>query len=332
MKKILLTSQKNFFKGNMHCHSTFSDGKLTPEELKREYKANGYSFIAITDHEHINNNSYLDDENFITITSGEFAIKEFPEQSTLKNQKMRVCHLNFYAKEQNNDLSVCWNYVYDHYSTGERRANIKKLSDNYERIYSAEGINDMIRIANENGFFVTYNHPRWSLENYSNYSKYEGLWAVEVLNGACHSSGIYEYNINVHDDFLRDGKKIFISAGDDNHSPGRHHMYLAYVVVNTEKKLSYEAIIEALLRGDFYTSAGPEIKELYIEDNKVHVQSSDAKAIFLSTAGRRHAAKRAEEGEYVNEAVFEIFPEDEYFRIDILDEHGNRADSQAYFI
>ena len=90
MKKVLLTSNKAFYKGNMHCHSTFSDGNMTPEELKEHYKKNGYSFLAITDHEHINNNSYLDDEEFITITSCELAIKEFPEQSTLKNQKMRV--------------------------------------------------------------------------------------------------------------------------------------------------------------------------------------------------------------------------------------------------
>ena len=75
MKKVLLTSQKAFYKGNMHCHSTLSDGKMTPEELKEHYKKHGYSFLAITDHEHVNNNSYLDDEEFITITSAEIAIK-----------------------------------------------------------------------------------------------------------------------------------------------------------------------------------------------------------------------------------------------------------------
>ena len=94
MKKILLDASKGFYKGNMHCHSTLSDGKMTPEELKEFYKARGYSFLAITDHDHINDNSYLNDESFLTITSGEFAIKEFAEQSTLVNQKMKCAHFN----------------------------------------------------------------------------------------------------------------------------------------------------------------------------------------------------------------------------------------------
>ena len=42
MKRILLTSDKNYYKANLHCHSTNSDGKMTPEEVKNYYKANGY--------------------------------------------------------------------------------------------------------------------------------------------------------------------------------------------------------------------------------------------------------------------------------------------------
>ena len=35
MEKILFGAKKNVYKGNMHCHSTLSDGKYSPEELKR---------------------------------------------------------------------------------------------------------------------------------------------------------------------------------------------------------------------------------------------------------------------------------------------------------
>lgn len=333
MKKILLTSKNNFFKGNMHCHSNFSDGKMSPEELKKYFKDRGYAFLAITDHEFTYNHAELDDQDFITITSTELSIKEFQNVSTRDYRKMKVCHLNLYAKAQDNDLTPCYNEFCDKYSRGELRAKIKaRHHENYDRIYSAEGINDVIRIANENGFFVTYNHPRWSLENYAQYSKYEGLWGVEVINGSCNVMGIHEYNINVHDDLLRDGKRVFISAGDDNHSESGDDACLAYVMVNTEKKLSYSAIIDALLSGSFYTSEGPEIRELYVENGMVYIKTSDAKIISLSTEGRRSAAKRADEGVCVNEAVFELCDDDGYFRIDVLDEKGRRADSQAYFI
>ena len=37
MKKFLLPEMGNFYKANLHCHSTISDGKLTPAELKKIY-------------------------------------------------------------------------------------------------------------------------------------------------------------------------------------------------------------------------------------------------------------------------------------------------------
>ncbi|MEH6361649.1 MAG: PHP domain-containing protein, partial [Amylibacter sp.] len=39
-----------FYRGNLHTHSTLSDGILEPAEVCRRYKAEGYDFIALTDH------------------------------------------------------------------------------------------------------------------------------------------------------------------------------------------------------------------------------------------------------------------------------------------
>ena len=47
MKKILLDSSKPFFKANLHCHSTLSDGIMSPEQLKSVYKANGYDIALV---------------------------------------------------------------------------------------------------------------------------------------------------------------------------------------------------------------------------------------------------------------------------------------------
>lgn len=328
--KILFGGKKNFYKGNMHCHSNLSDGKLTPEELKDYYKSKGYSILAITDHEHINNNSYLDDEDFLTITSCEIAIKEFPQESTLKNLDMKVCHLNLYAKEQDNDYNVCYNEVYDHFSAKERRADLKRPKTDFERVYGVDGINDIIKTANENGFFVAYNHPRWSLENYGDYGGYEGLWGVEIFNTSCNVGGMYEYDINVVDDFLRDGKRVFASSGDDNHNRD-DDSFGSFVMVNSNN-LQYGEIINSLLNGDFYTSTGPEIYEISVEDMRVIVKCSDAKKINLSTRGRRIASVSAKNDKIINEATFDLKETDGYFRISVLDSVGKRADSQSYFL
>ena len=75
----------------------------------------------------------------------------------------------------------------------------------------------------------------------------------------------------------------------------------------------------------------PTIDELYVEDGKVYIKCSDAKRISYSTKGRRTKAVNAMDG-YVNEAVFEIKDTDEYFRIDVMDEQGRRANTQAYYL
>lgn len=40
-----------WYKGNLHTHTTRSDGKLEPEDVVGWYDKNGYDFLAITDHD-----------------------------------------------------------------------------------------------------------------------------------------------------------------------------------------------------------------------------------------------------------------------------------------
>ena len=39
-----------FFKGNLHTHSTRSDGALTPAEVCGFYREKGYDFLCLSDH------------------------------------------------------------------------------------------------------------------------------------------------------------------------------------------------------------------------------------------------------------------------------------------
>ena len=45
-----LAGEGRWLRGNLHTHTTVSDGKLTPEECIRLYKEKGYDFLCITDH------------------------------------------------------------------------------------------------------------------------------------------------------------------------------------------------------------------------------------------------------------------------------------------
>ncbi len=336
--KILLDNKKNFYKANLHCHSTFSDGKLTVEEIKQQYKAKGYSIVAFTDHEHLIDNSHLDDDDFLSITSCEIAIKEFANQSTLKNYNMKVCHLNFYALEQHNNVTPCYSSVYDHYVNDSNRELIS-FEKEYDRKYSTDEINKIIKIANDSGFIVSYNHPSWSLENANDYIGYEGLFAVEIVNGGCVNAG-HNVDENVFDDLLRAGKHIYCTAADDNHNT--HGIAVpvgdsfgGWVCINADK-LDYSTIMKSLQKGDFYASSGPEIKFLSLDDNTVEMQTSPCNKIVFVTRGRRVASVKSEiecgASDKLTSAKFELRELDEYFRIRVETADGKAAYTQCYSI
>ncbi len=329
MKKILLDENKNYYKANLHCHTTESDGAMTPHEVKEQYKSRGYSVVAFTDHEHLIDNSYLNDESFLALTACEIAIKQFPEMSTLVKTDMKVCHLNFIAKKADNVDTPCYSSVYDHFWNEGNKDKIVHTCGEYNRVHSGKGISEMISIANEKGFLVTYNHPRWSLENACDYLGYEGLWAVEIFNTGVNRAGLYEYDINVFDDFLRKGDGIACVAADDNHNI--NDCFGGWVMINTSD-FTYDGIIEALENHNFYASTGPVIKSLVIEDNKAILTYEKGAYAAISCQSRRSEKIVAENKNGENVAIFDILPErDGYIRFDIVDAEGNRANTNAFF-
>ena len=50
-----------FFKGNLHCHTTVSDGKLSPDEVVALYRDLGYDFLALTDHRRLSAPTHLEE-------------------------------------------------------------------------------------------------------------------------------------------------------------------------------------------------------------------------------------------------------------------------------
>ena len=74
MKKYLLPENGSFYKANLHCHTTVSDGSLSPEDTKAVYKEQGYSIIAYTDHDVMIDHDDLRDESFLPLLGYEIEI------------------------------------------------------------------------------------------------------------------------------------------------------------------------------------------------------------------------------------------------------------------
>ena len=73
-RKYLITHEGNFYKANLHSHSTFSDGVLTPEQAKELYKSHGYSVYAYTDHVKLYDHRELTDPDFLVLVGYELGI------------------------------------------------------------------------------------------------------------------------------------------------------------------------------------------------------------------------------------------------------------------
>lgn len=330
--KILLDENKNYYKANLHCHTTNSDGTLTPEQIKRAYKLRGYSAVAFTDHEHVIDLSYLTDSDFVAILGCEIAIKENPKASTMSDPCMRATHLCLYAKKPNNTLTPCYCSVYDHFVTPSAEGKFTH-SGEYERRWCDEGIREIIDISHREGFLVSYNHPGWSLEDARTYLGYGNADFVEIFNTGSVKKGLYDDEA-AFAEMLRAGINIFCTAADDNHN--RHPLssplsdsFGGFIMINAEK-LGYKELISALEAGKFYASCGPEIYSLLLDGDKVKVRTSPVRQISCLSRGRRSRAVIAHAGEELTEATFTLGSQYDGFRLKIEDFSGKKAYTQFY--
>ena len=321
MRNYLLPRDGRFYKGNMHSHSTLSDGNFTPEELKDIYKSNGYSVYAYSEHNEYHDLRHLDDADFVTLPAFEASLKHNYARSpfpALQEGLARVpaqaegIHMNMFAIDP--DKTTCAPYFAD-----------------IMEPFSVENINELIRRGNEAGFLVSYNHPHWSLNTASLYNNLEGLSAIELINGGSYRSSALDFTPHVMREMAWNGKRLVAIAGDDTHRPT--HFFQAWTMFKAPE-LSHKAIIEALQKGNCYTSTGPEIKELYVEDGVVHIKTSEAQGIYLATAGRRKASKLVpyDSDERVTEAEFLLDENDVFFHIIVKDMHGRPAATRIYYL
>lgn len=331
MKRYLLPENGKFYKANLHSHSTVSDGELTPGGMKALYKAQGYSILCCTDHEMMVPHHELSDDSFLMLTGFEIGFDEEKDDFL----DARVCDLCVIALSKSNVTQPCFHRTKYHNPKRNGEITFDENEPDFEREYSADSINEAIRICREKGFFVTYNHPSWSIEHYEDYIKYKGMNAMEICNYSSFIDGYDEYNSKAYDDFLRKNERIFCIAADDNHNRRDPNCRMwdsfgAFTMIKAEE-LTYESVADALKNGNFYSSQGPEIYSLYLEDDKLHVECSPADKVVCTVNRRRCMSRYNEETGEITHAVFELKPADGYFRVTVIDKNGLKADTNAYF-
>lgn len=335
MKRMLLPKEgTRFYKANLHAHTDLSDGTVTPEQVKEAYKAEGYSIVAYTDHEVLYDHSDLNDEDFLAVTSYEYAVSDGGNPFKFR----KTCHLNLYSLDPHNTVQVCHHPDAPWFLKDEElKKSFKFVGEPYNRWYSPECINEVIRTANEHGFIVCYNHPQWSMETYEDWSRFEGMFAIEVYNtGSAVVEGFFEHNFQIYDNLLRMGKKVYpIAADDSHHLRGKDHPlcenFGGFCMIAAEK-LGYGDVMESLQKGDFYASTGQLINEVSVEDDgTVTVRFPAAKEVLFRTACRHGLTVRGWAGQPIEEASFKVAPDDGFVYITVIGNDGRWAVTRAFY-
>ncbi len=334
MRRELLPAGAHLYRANLHMHTTVSDGRMTPEEVKAAYLQRGYSIVAFTDHDLIVPHNDLRDEHFLPITGCELAVTQASGEHT--RGRLKTYHINLYAKDPEkrlfSGLSVD-DVTLPHmqaYIPGEMR------EQHFPRDYSVACVNDLIARARAEGFLVSYNHPVWSLQSSLDWGELQGLWGIELYNTGAAQMG-YIDTVTPMEELLHSGSRVYPLATDDAHR--RSHCFGGWVTV-AAPALEYGAVMHALEKGDFYASTGPEIYGMTLEDGILTVSSSPVVAAYLTTERRYTKTRMGRAGAPICEMRFDLnaYFEDctpsappSYFRLMLSDSAGRQAWSRAYF-
>ncbi|CUH67342.1 Histidinol phosphatase of the PHP family protein [Thalassovita gelatinovora] len=288
-----------FWRGNLHTHSNLSDGCLSPEEVCRRYMAEGYDFISLTDH-------LIGQYNYPIADTVPFRDTDF---TTILGAE---CHS---GAMENGEL---WHIL----AVGLPADFTPPNAPGFHPIADQESGPQLAARAREAGAFVAVAHPQWSGMTLHDARSIEAAHAIEIYNHGC-AMGCDRPDGSFYADLLlSEGRDLTLVATDDAHFTEPDHFGGWVMVKATEN--DPKLLLDALKRGDFYSSQGPEIRSIDLSDEAIKVTCSSATAVIVQGHG---SAAQAVHGQSMTQAVIPIsrFKMSPWIRITIVDRAGKRA-------
>ncbi len=296
MKKSYFPGDGVWLKGNIHSHSSVSDGMFAPEELASAYVRAGYDFLSMTDHNVFVPHSGLPGERLLLLTGLEHDIEYGPDKCT---------HIVGLAAAGRGDTGYpC------------KRYSAKELTD--------QKLVDMMR---EDGQFVSLAHPVWSRMEPEEVLGLDGFHAVEVFNNGtehlCHGGGAELF----WDLLLRRGRRVYATAVDDVHVSD--DLFGGWVWVKAAAR-SAEAVLDALFAGAFYSTSGPVIRDFGLDGGAAYIACSGCREIHFVTYPPRGRSFFAGE-KPLTEAAHALQGRESYVRAVCVDSDGRSAWTNPIF-
>jgi len=304
-----------WYKGNTHTHTINSDGDTSPDMVARWYKEHGYQFVVITDHNFNTDvrgiNTVLAAREKFLVLSGEEVTDKFIDM----DQRTLPLHMNAVNLDQALTIPP---------AGGGSILEVLK--------------NDIAAI-NAAGALPTVNHPnfRWAinvdrlfdLKNYLHFEIYNSSTECNNLGG-----GGMPGAEAMWDSLLSRGKLVYGVGCDDAHEfkvwgPQYSNPGGAFVVVKTDS-LEAGALVEALRRGNFYSSTGVMLKDVRV-DGKSLVLELDEEGQTRHTVYFIGRGGRILQTDASFPAVYRMTGGLGYVRAKVVDSNGRTAWTQPVF-
>jgi len=295
----LFSGPGRFYKGNLHTHSTRSDGKLPPEEVAAAYRSRGYDFLALTDH-------FLKQYGYPITDTRPFRAPGF---TTLLGAELHAPRIA---------AGMDWHLV----AAGLPLDFTPPAPDETGPALAARAV--------EAGAFVGIAHPAWYRLTLEDALSVAAAHAVEVYNHGSAQWSDRGESWYLCDLLLARGRRVSAYAADDAHFIGsRPAAFAAWVQVRAEE-LAPKALLAALKAGDYYASQGPEFFDIIVGEGQVAITCSPCATIILSGPS---AHARQTRGDPLTTITFSLDGfERAYCRVTLIDAEGKRAWSNPIWL
>ncbi|MFD1510602.1 PHP domain-containing protein [Lacimonas salitolerans] len=288
-----------FWRGNLHTHSTRSDGALDPAEVCRRYKAEGYDFIALTDH-------FVGCFGYPIVDTTAYRTDGF---TTLLGAELHS------GAMENGEL---WHIL----AVGLPPEFMPGNAPGFRPVAGQETGPELAARARAAGAFVAIAHPQWSGMTLADARSIDAAHAVEIYNHGCEVGAARPDGSALADLLLSEGRALTLCATDDAHFTEPDH-FGGWVMVRAEQN-SPELLLAALKAGEYYSTQGPELRGITLEGNVLTVASTAVLSVIVQGAG---SAAQAVHGQSMtlSRQRLDRFQGSDWIRVTVIDSAGRRA-------
>ena len=285
-----------WLKGNLHCHTTNSDGVETPEERVANFHARGYDFLGISDHGLVT--SVEENGTDLTLVS----CGEFHPSNPYSDHGYHLLALGVPAGSPN---------------LGE-----------LEMQPAIDAIRDV-------GGLPVLAHPYWCGLTREDIQPLKGLVGIEIFNTTCEVS-VGKGIANVYwDELLAQREEFWALAVDDCHSSGPD-AYQGWIMVKSAERTQQAILAAIAEGAFYASTGPTIKSANYVAGEGFKVECSEVDYIDFIANGPCGHRVRSEDGSPVTSASWEMSdtnPGDftPYVRIECVSKLGGTAWTNPFY-